>query len=78
MRWNYMKYEEYAHIVRRTLKKHHKWMEESLTLIASENVTSAFVREVSASDFGHRYAEGKPGKRFTRGASTWMRWRTSP
>lgn len=62
-----MKYEEYAHMVRRALKKHHKWMEESLTLIASENVTSAFVREVSASDFGHRYAEGKPGKRLYQG-----------
>jgi len=62
-----MKYEDYAHRVRRALKRHHRWMEESLTMIASENVTSAFVREVSASDFSHRYAEGKPGKRLYQG-----------
>jgi len=62
-----LKYEDYAHTVRRALKRHHRWMEESLTMIASENVTSAFVREVCASDFSHRYAEGKPGKRLYQG-----------
>lgn len=62
-----MKYKDYALKVRSALKKHHKWMEESLTMIASENVTSSFVREVTASDFGHRYAEGKPGKRLYQG-----------
>lgn len=62
-----MKYRDYAFKVRKAVEQHHKWMEESLPLIASENVTSAFVRELTASDFGHRYAEGKPGKRLYQG-----------
>ena len=45
------------------LQKHHKWFQESIPLIASENVTSPAVREALASDFGHRYAEGWPGER---------------
>jgi glycine hydroxymethyltransferase len=45
------------------LKAHHKWFNESLPLIASENVTSAAVKEAIVSDFGHRYAEGWPGER---------------
>ncbi|MFQ6137047.1 MAG: serine hydroxymethyltransferase [Candidatus Hydrothermarchaeales archaeon] len=62
-----MGYREDGFRVREILKKHHKWMSESLTLIASENVTSALVREVTASDFGHRYAEGPPGNRLYEG-----------
>jgi glycine hydroxymethyltransferase len=45
------------------VKKHEKWFSESLPLIASENVASRPVREVLASDLGHRYAEGWPGER---------------
>ncbi len=60
-------YEQYAFQVREALKRHHRWMDESLTLIASENVTSNLVREATASDFGHRYAEGAPGNRFYKG-----------
>lgn len=45
------------------LKEHHKWFQESIPLIASENVSSPAVREALASDFGHRYAEGWPGER---------------
>lgn len=45
------------------LKQHHKWFNESIPLIASENVPSAAVREAIISDFGNRYAEGWPGER---------------
>lgn len=47
----------------RLLHEHHKWFQESIPLIASENVSSPAVRETLASDFGHRYAEGWPGER---------------
>ncbi len=36
-------------------------------MIASENVTSAMVREMAATDFAHRYAEGPPGQRYYQG-----------
>jgi len=45
------------------LKDHHKWFENLIPLIASENVPSPAVREAIISDFGNRYAEGWPGKR---------------
>ncbi len=45
------------------LERHHKWFQESLPLIASENVPSPAVREAILSDFGNRYAEGWPGER---------------
>lgn len=45
------------------LQEHHRWFQESIPLIASENVSSPAVREALASDFGHRYAEGWPGER---------------
>ena len=44
-----------------------KLFKESLPMIASENVTSPLVREVLASDLGHRYAEGQVGHRFYQG-----------
>jgi len=62
-----MENREQAFKVRELLKEHHRWFGESLPLIASENITSMLVREVCASDFSHRYAEGKPGKRFYQG-----------
>ena len=54
--------------IRRVIKKHHQWRSSCINLIASENLTSWAVREVLASDFGHRYAEGEPYYRFYNGA----------
>jgi len=45
------------------LKQHNKWFENSIPLIASENIPSPAVREAIISDFGNRYAEGWPGER---------------
>ena len=45
------------------LKSHNKWFDESIPLIASENIPSPAVREAIISDFGNRYAEGWPGER---------------
>ncbi|NOZ82217.1 MAG: serine hydroxymethyltransferase [Euryarchaeota archaeon] len=58
---------EYAEKVREAVKQHHRWFERSLPLIASENITSLLVRELCASDFSHRYAEGQPGRRYYQG-----------
>lgn len=51
------------------LQDHHKWFQESIPLIASENISSRAVREALASDFGHRYAEGWPGERVYAGCT---------
>ena len=51
------------------LKRHHRWFEQSIPLIASENIPSPAVREVLASDFGNRYAEGWPGERVYAGCT---------
>ncbi|KXA90130.1 serine hydroxymethyltransferase [candidate division MSBL1 archaeon SCGC-AAA259I09] len=53
--------------VLKLLKEHHKWSQETVNLIASENVPSPAVREALVSDFGNRYAEGAPGKRLYAG-----------
>src|SRR5207253_9770886 len=45
------------------LETHQKWFENSLPLIASENVPSQAVREAILSDFANRNAEGWPGDR---------------
>lgn len=45
-------------------KGHDRWRSSCLNLIPSENVTSKYVRLALLSDLGHRYAEGKPYKRF--------------
>lgn len=45
------------------IRDHHKWFNESIPLIASENIPSPAVREAIVSDFGNRYAEGWPGER---------------
>ena len=39
-----------------SLEKHNKWFENSIPLIASENIPSPAVREAIISDFGNRYA----------------------
>jgi glycine hydroxymethyltransferase len=53
---------DYDHIFD-LLQQHHKWFQESIPLIASENIPSPAVREALISDFGNRYAEGWPGER---------------
>ncbi|MEM4576096.1 MAG: serine hydroxymethyltransferase [Candidatus Nezhaarchaeales archaeon] len=50
--------------VLRLVKEHDHWRSSCLNLIPSENVTSKFVRLMLTSDLGHRYAEGKPFKRY--------------
>ncbi|HVP92928.1 MAG TPA: serine hydroxymethyltransferase [Acidobacteriota bacterium] len=45
------------------LQQHHKWFQECIPLIASENIPSPAVREALTTDFGNRYAEGWPGER---------------
>ena len=45
------------------LQAHHKWFDESIPLIASENIPSPAVREATLSDFANRYAEGWTGER---------------
>jgi len=40
------------------LEKHHKWMRDTINLIASENIHSPAVREAMGVDFSDRYAEG--------------------
>ena len=56
-----------AESVRNFVKAHHEWMNTTLNMIASENITSPAVREVVASDFSHRYAEGEPKERLYQG-----------
>ena len=51
------------------LRKHNRWFEHSIPLIASENVPSPAVREALISDFGNRYAEGWPGERVYAGCA---------
>ena len=52
-----------------SLEKHNKWFEDSIPLIASENIPSPAVREAIISDFGNRYAEGWPGERVYAGCT---------
>ena len=52
-----------------SLEKHNQWFENSIPLIASENVPSPAVREAIISDFGNRYAEGWPGERVYAGCT---------
>ncbi|MFO7966547.1 MAG: serine hydroxymethyltransferase [Archaeoglobaceae archaeon] len=49
------------------IKTHTEYFQRSIPLIASENLTSMAVRRCYISDLGHRYAEGKVGKRFYQG-----------
>lgn len=49
------------------VRKHHEFYRDSIPLIASENLTSLAVRRFYLSDLGHRYAEGKVGKRYYQG-----------
>lgn len=51
------------------LKRHNRWFEDAIPLIASENIPSPAVREAMISDFGNRYAEGWPGERVYAGCT---------
>ena len=59
---------ELAQKIRQTVNTHEAWRQKCLNLIPSENVTSPQVREMLASDFGHRYAWDEPwygGQKYT-------------
>lgn len=58
---------EDAYWIRDQVKQHTKWFEESLPMIASENIMSPLAKEMMISDFHDRYAEGLPGKRYYQG-----------
>jgi len=58
---------EDAFWIREQVKAHCKWFEESLPMIASENIMSPLAQEMMISDFHGRYAEGMPGKRYYQG-----------
>ncbi len=49
------------------VNRHHAWFQDSLCMIASENLMSPLALEMYLSDFGHRYAEGLPGERYYQG-----------
>ncbi|MEB3756587.1 MAG: serine hydroxymethyltransferase [Desulfurococcales archaeon] len=50
------------------VSSHNEWrLRKTVNLIASENVMSRTAWLVYISDFEHRYAEGKPGKRYYEG-----------
>ncbi|WP_457591694.1 serine hydroxymethyltransferase [Geoglobus sp.] len=51
------------------ISEHHRFYADSLPMIASENITSKFVRRCYVSDLGHRYAEGKVGERYYQGCA---------
>ena len=49
------------------LEGEENWRRHCLNLIASENVMSERARRLYLNEFMHRYAEGKPGKRYYQG-----------
>ncbi|AIY90862.1 serine hydroxymethyltransferase [Geoglobus acetivorans] len=51
------------------IDRHHRFYADSLPMIASENLTSRFVRGCYVSDLGHRYAEGRVGERYYQGCA---------
>ncbi len=53
--------------VEEIIRKQEEWRSHSINLIASENVMSERAKRVYVNDFMHRYAEGKPGKRYYQG-----------
>ncbi len=60
--------EERVREVEALTRSQNEWrLRRTLNLIASENVLSERARNVLATDFGHRYAEGHPGARYYQG-----------
>ncbi|HID71959.1 MAG TPA: serine hydroxymethyltransferase, partial [Thermoplasmata archaeon] len=49
------------------VRKHHKWFENCIPMIASENLISPLAMQMLVSDFHGRYAEGHPGARYYQG-----------
>lgn len=64
-----MKAKEIQNNILSLIKEHHNWFNNSIPLIASENIPSPAVREAIVSDFGNRYAEGWPGERVYAGCT---------
>ena len=59
---------EFLRSVIRFTRENNEWrMRRTINLIASENVMSPLALKVYVSDFMHRYAEGKPFKRYYQG-----------
>lgn len=58
---------EDALFIRELAIKHNKFFEESIPLIASENIMSPMAMEMLLTDLGFRYAEGLPHKRYYQG-----------
>lgn len=58
--------QQIAHIEALT-QKQNEWRSSTINLIASENAMSRRARNIMASDFAHRYAEGHPGERYYQG-----------
>ncbi len=53
--------------IRQKAMEHQKWFEESIPLIASENVMSPLAKEMIITDLNNRYAEGLPHHRYYQG-----------
>ncbi len=49
------------------VREHDKWRRSTINLIASENVMSPLAESLYLNDMLHRYAEGKPFKRYYQG-----------
>jgi glycine hydroxymethyltransferase len=56
-----------ANYIVQMVDRHHEWFNDSLPMIASENLISPLAREMLVSDFHDRYAEGLPGDRYYHG-----------
>jgi glycine hydroxymethyltransferase len=53
--------------IEQIVNEQNEWRQETINLIASENVLSERARNIMGSDFAHRYAEGHPGERYYQG-----------
>lgn len=53
--------------IRQKAMEHQQWFEESIPLIASENVMSPLAKEMVITDLNNRYAEGLPHHRYYQG-----------
>lgn len=60
-------HEKDAKFVLDEVAKHHAWFDQSIPMIASENLISPAARRMLVTDFHDRYAEGHPGKRYYQG-----------
>jgi len=49
------------------VRQHDEWRHRTINLIASENVMSPLAESLYLNDMAHRYAEGKPKKRYYQG-----------